>query len=451
MVFKRFEIQIFLRISLLSLSIFGLFYLIMETNLIATTFIVCVLIALQIYSIIHFVNKTNREIAKFFNAVKYSDFSQSFNSVIKGSSFNELSSALAGVIEEFRKARTEKEEHYNYLQTVVQHISIGLIVYKTDGGIELMNNAAKRLLKINGISNISLLSSISVELADALAKIKTGEKTLVKITDGNELYRLSINAAEFKLKGEHYTLASISNIQSELEEKEMEAWQNLIRVLTHEIMNSVTPIISLSSTASQLLEEADKELKEGSVSGSNNLDDVKAALNTIIRRSKGLLHFIDDYRNLTRIPIPNFQNVTIASLFGKISNLFSEQLKEKGIRFSYNTKPDNLEIMADPDLIEQVIINLLLNSMNAVKKSPVPEIKLAGTIDNYGKAIIKVTDNGTGVPNELHEKIFIPFFTTKKEGSGIGLSLSKQIMRLHKGGISVNSVPGKETTFTLKF
>jgi nitrogen fixation/metabolism regulation signal transduction histidine kinase len=451
MVYKRFGTIVFVRIIFLSLSIFVLFYLFDETKLIATTFIVFIIIIIQIYSLIHFVQKTNREIARFFSSVKYSDFSQSFKFNIKGSAFEELSSSFSEVIDEFRKARTEKEEHFRYLQTVVQHVSIGLLAYTSDGNVELINNAAKRLIKINNIKNISELSAISNSLLEALLKISAGEKILVKIADGNELSQLSIHAAEFKLKGNHYKLSSISNIQSELEEKEMEAWQNLIRVLTHEIMNSVTPIVSLSSTASLLLEEVDKKIKAVCDPSIDNLDDVKEALNTIIRRSKGLLHFVDDYRNLTRIPVPNFQIIYITSLFERISKLFSDQLKEKNIKFTYTTQPAGLEVTADPDLIEQVIINLILNSFNAVSNMPAPEINLLGTIDNYGKVMIQVADNGKGVPEELYDKIFIPFFTTRKDGSGIGLSLSRQIMRLHKGGITVKSIPKKETIFTLRF
>jgi len=451
MVYKRFGTIILIRIIFLSISIFALFYLLDETKLIATTFIVFVLIVIQIYAIIYFVKKTNREITRFFNSIKYSDFSQSFKSNIKGSAFEELSTSFSEVIEEFRKARTEKEEHFRYLQTVVQHVSIGLVAYTSDGNVELINNAAKRLLNITKIKNISELSAINSNLVEALTKISAGEKILVRVADGNELSQLSIHAAEFKLKGNHYTLTSISNIQSELEEKEMEAWQNLIRVLTHEIMNSVTPIVSLSSTASLLLEEADQKIKAGNDPGTDNLDDVKEALSTIIRRSKGLLRFIDDYRNLTRIPVPNFQVVPVTSIFERINKLFSDQFKEKNILFTFSTDPANLEVTVDPDLIEQVIINLILNSFNALSNTPAPKIDLTGTIDNYSKAMIQVADNGQGVPEELYEKIFIPFFTTRKEGSGIGLSLSRQIMRLHKGGITVKSVTNKETVFTLRF
>jgi nitrogen fixation/metabolism regulation signal transduction histidine kinase len=428
-----------------------LFYLISETTLYATITIVGIIIIIQIYSLIKFVEKTNRDITRFFNSIKYSDFSQNFKLNIKGSAFEELSSAFTGVIEEFQKTRTEKEEHARYLQTIVQHVGIGLMAFTSSGDVDLINTAAKKLLKIHGIKNISELSTLSVSLVESLFNLKAGDKILVKIADNNELSQLSIYAAEFKLRENHYILVSITNIQSELEEREMEAWQNLIRVLTHEIMNSVTPIISLSSTASTLLEEAENKIKTSHNCNAEDLEDVTGALNTILRRSKGLLHFVDDYRNLTRIPTPNFQSVKVSELFKRIQKLFIDQFDDKNIKFSYSVEPNDLEVAADSDLIEQVIINLILNSINAISTTDSPEIKLISKIDNRGSILIQIWDNGKGIPEELYDKIFIPFFTTRKEGSGIGLSLSKQIMRAHKGSITVRSIPEKETVFTLRF
>ena len=451
MVYKRFSVVIVFRTFLLCISIFGLFYLFSSTKLYATMFILILVIAYQIYALIQYTQKTNREIARFFNSIRYSDFSQSFKSNLKGTAFEELSGAFSEVIEEFRKTRTEKEEHFRYLQTVVQHVGIGLLAYTADGNVGLINTAAKKLLRVHGLINITELADQSMQLLEALKKIKAGDRILVKVSNNNELSQLSIYAAEFKLRSNHYTLVSISNIQNELEEKEMEAWQNLIRVLTHEIMNSVTPIVSLSSTANSLLENIDNKLKDKKDLNPDELEDVTGALNTIQKRSKGLLHFVDDYRNLTRIPAPNFQVVKISSLFERIKKLFTEQLNEKHINCKCSVEPDNLEVIADPDLIEQVLINLILNSIKALNAAETPEIKLLGKFDTQGSIIMQVIDNGDGIPEELHEKIFIPFFTTKKEGSGIGLSLSRQIMRAHKGGITVSSIPGKETTFTLRF
>jgi len=451
MVYKRFSLIILFRTALLCISIFLIFFLLTETKLVATTFIVLILIVAQIFWLVQFVQKTNREIARFFSSIKYSDFSQNFKSNMKGSSFEELSSAFSDVIDEFRKARMEKEEHYRYLQTIVQHVGIGLMAYKLDGEVELINNAAKKLLKIHSLKNISDLSNVSKTVAVSLKNLKSGDKVLVKIADNNELSQLSIYATEFKLRENHYTLISISNIQSELEEREMETWQNLIRVLTHEIMNSVTPIISLSATACALLEEIDNNFKNNKIINEEGMEDVKGALSTIQRRGQGLLHFVDDYRSLTRIPIPNFQVVRISELFERIEKLLTEQFHEKNIKFYFSIVPIDLEITADPDLIEQVIINLIFNSMSALAVTNEPTIKLISRIDNRGGLIIQVIDNGPGIPENLYEKIFIPFFTTRKEGSGVGLSLSRQIMRLHKGGITVYSVPNKETVFTLSF
>jgi nitrogen fixation/metabolism regulation signal transduction histidine kinase len=404
---------------------------------------------------------------------------------VKGSSFEELSNAFSEVIDEFRKTRAEKEEHYRYLQIVVQHIGIGLLAFTQDGTVELTNTAVKRLLKVNNIKNIAELSNVSPSLVAALQKIRSGDKVLVKIVADNEISQLSIYATEFKLRENHYTLVSLANIQSELEEREMEAWQNLIRVLTHEIMNSVTPIVSLSSTASSLLntgEPGDRRQETGGgeeetgdgrqetggddnasslqppVSGvrsreinTESLEDVKSALDTISKRSEGLLHFVDDYRNLTRIPVPNFQIIKVADLFGRIQKLFADRFHSKKIDCTCSVEPSNLEVTADPDLIEQVIINLVMNSMSALSATVSPIIMLVGKIDVRGGTILQVVDNGGGVPEALLEKIFIPFFTTRKEGSGIGLSLSRQIMRAHKGGITVHSATDKETVFTLRF
>jgi two-component system nitrogen regulation sensor histidine kinase NtrY len=460
MIYKRFSVDVFIRTALICLSAFVLIYVLTRTNFIATPFIIALLIVGQIYSLVHYVQKTNRDIARFFDSIKYSDFSQSFRANIKGSSFEELNRAFAEVIEEFRKARSEKEEHYRYLQIVVQHVGIGLMAFTQDGKVELMNTAAKKLLKVNAVNNVAELATASPALVATLREIKSGDKVLVRIAAENELSQLSIYATEFKLKEKHYTLVSLTNIQSELEEREMEAWQNLIRVLTHEIMNSVTPIISLSSTAGSLLEGLGKDeskqetgdrKKEDSSSDGETLQDVKGALDTISKRSEGLLHFVDDYRNLTRVPTPNFQTIKLVDLFARIEKLFSDRFHLRKIWYTFSTEPENLELTADPDLIEQVLINMVLNSISALSSTSSPTIKLSGKLDDRGGTMIQIADNGHGIPEDLQDKIFIPFFTTRKEGSGIGLSLARQIMRAHKGGISVRSVPDKETVFTLRF
>ncbi len=463
MVLKRFSVAVFTRTIILCLSVSLLIYLITNTSFVATPLIVALLVIAQFYLLVQYVQKTNRDIARFFDSIRYSDFSQSFRPTVKGSSFEELNNAFSKVIEQFRKTRGEKEEQYRYLQIVVQHVGIGLMAFTPDGNLELINTAAKKLLRVDGVHNISELRGTSTQLVGVLEGIKAGESLLAKYISDNELFQISIYATEFKMQGKQYKLVSLANIQNELEEREMQAWQNLIRVLTHEIMNSVTPIISLSSTASSLLEGIMKESSrdiantvasntdDGTEEAAEPLNDVKGALDTISKRSQGLLHFVDDYRNLTRIPTPNFQTVKIDDLFARIQKLFADRFEKRGISFSATVSPKELELSADPDLIEQVVINLIMNSIGALANRPTPEIRLVAKTDNRGGTLIQVIDNGHGIPEELHDKIFIPFFTTRKEGSGIGLSLSRQIMRAHKGSITVISSPEKETTFTLRF
>lgn len=451
MIYKRFRIVCTSRIILLGLTLGFFFYLIFRTSLLAITFITFFTIIIQVISLISYVEKTNRDLNRFLEAIKFEDFSQTFTVSGLGSSFNELKKAFNDVLTKFQLTRAEKEEHYRYLQTVVQHIGIGLISYQSDGKVELINNAAKKILNVPRLKDIRSLKPFSKPLVDILLNLKPGEKALVKVEDKDELLQLVLYAAEFSMRGQRYTLVSIQNIQSELEEKEMEAWQNLIRVLTHEIMNSVTPISSLASTANDLLLEiTDKKVKSGKI-GPSTIDDVSSAVNTIQRRSKGLLHFVESYRKLTRIPKPNFEIFPVREMFHRVQQLMESQILEKNIDFYTRVDPESLELTADPEMMEQALINLIVNAIQAAFPRKKSRIELTSRMDERGRVIIRIADNGAGMTKEAMEKIFIPFFTTKKEGTGIGLALARQIMRLHRGSISVQSKPGVETVFTLRF
>jgi len=451
MAYKNFRIHCLARVILLGATIHLFFYLLAQTTLYATTLIVAALILYQIYALVVYVEKTNRDLIRFLQAIRYADFSQTFTGAGLGASFKELNAAFNEVIDQFRRTRAEKEEHYRYLQTVVQHVGIALISFKPDGAVGLMNTAAKRLLKVAQLDHLSSLPAFHRPLAEALLRLKTGDKDLVKIDDKNELLQLAVYATEFKLREQKYTLVSIQNIRSELEEKEMEAWQNLIRVLTHEIMNSVTPIASLASTVNDLLIDARGSQKAGGEIGAEAISDIRDASQTIQKRSAGLLHFVEAYRSLAKIPKPDFKIFPVAELFGRVQQLMRAQMAEKSIAFRMSLEPESLELTADPRLIEQVLLNLLLNAIQSVASRPGAAIELNAHLDERGRAIIQMADNGPGIMPEVLEKIFIPFFTTKQEGSGIGLSLSRQIMRLHRGTIHASSVPGARTEFTLRF
>lgn len=451
MVYNRFRLNCIIRVMLLGLTILGFFFILFKTSLYAALFIIGVFVIYQTYALIHYVEKTNRDLTRFFTSIRYSDFSQSFKDAGLGSSFDGLRKAFTDVMNAFRKTRAEKEEHYQYLQTVVQHIGIGLIAFQSSGDVELINTAAKRLLGVPSLKNIQSLEGFSKPLVDTLFNIKPKGRALIKVEDQGELLHLALYATEFKLRGHIFSLVSIQNIHSELEEREIEAWQKLIRVITHEIMNSITPISSLASTINEMLKENYQINSEKQKIDSESLTDIHDAAQTIQKRSQGLLHFVDAYRNLTLIQKPSFKLFPVRELFTRVEKLMQANIKEKGIRLKTAVDPKTLELTADPELIEQVLINLLLNALQSFDGRKKAKIELMAHLDGRGRILIRVKDNGPGIEGENLEKIFIPFFSTKEKGSGIGLSLSRQIMRLHHGSITVQSEPNKQTIFTLRF
>ncbi len=446
---KRFHINCITRVLLLSGTLCILAYLFVKTDFIAAAIFTCLMAAYQIFNLIGYVTRTNRDLTRFLQSIKYSDFSQSFTNNLQGSGFAELQAAFTEVIKEFQRAKLEKEEHLRFLQTIVDHVGIALIAFNPAGEVKLLNNAAKKLLKIPRLGNIRDLETVSPILVQKLVELSPGGNDLVKLQQEDDLLQLSIYATGFVLQKQQLMLVAMQNIQNELEEEEMKSWQNLIRVLTHEIMNSITPIASLSSTAFGLLKDGREcEIPE---SMNETIDDVRHAVNTIEKRSKGLLTFIENYRELTRIPKPEFKMVKIKDLFERVDHLMKDQFTTYSIKFCMTIDPESLEITADPALIEQVLINLCKNALEAVNSVSRPKIKLTAGTDGLGNPVIKIIDNGKGITEEVAEKIFIPFFTTKQQGSGIGLSLSRQIMRQHKGTLSVSSTLGQETVFSLRF
>jgi signal transduction histidine kinase len=354
------------------------------------------------------------------------------------------------VIQAFQSARAEKGAQYRYLQTVVQHIGVGILVYRHDGTVDMINQSARRLFKMSRMKHLDELGKLDSAMPQAIQKLKSGEKSRIQFmdTDSGSPMDLSLHASQFVIRNERMTLVSIQNIQSELEEKELEAWQNLIRVLTHEIMNSLTPIASLAATASSLLPAAGGD---NDTNGTTRNQDVAEALQTIDRRSRGLMRFVQAYRSVALIPRPQFRIFLVRELFQRLETLLQDKLLRQGIALTTEVEPPSLEITADPDLTEQVLLNLLLNAMEALAGSKTPRIHLSSRMNDRGRVVIQVSDNGPGIAAEAREKIFIPFFTTKKTGSGVGLSFSRQVMRLHGGVIGVQSQPASGTVFTLRF
>jgi two-component system, NtrC family, nitrogen regulation sensor histidine kinase NtrY len=449
--YKRFSLVCVARIVVLAATLFALAWLAIRGGPVTILLFLAGAAIYESWGLIHYVDKTNRDLVRFFDSIRYEDFAQSFKGDRVRGSFAELRKSLSEVVETLRKTRAEKEEHYQYLQTVVQHVGIGLVVFQPDGTIELMNNAAKRLLKVSGVKNIAGLAPVSPELVDSLLRLPLREKGLVKIEGATEDLYLVLSATEFRLRGQDFRLVSIQNIHRELEEKEMEAWQKLIRVITHEIMNSVTPISTLASTIGELIRDHPSGLPGGAEEDPEVKKDIQEAARTIEKRSQGLLHFVDAFRSLTLVPKPKARAIPIRDLFGRVGRLMEANIAGRGILFSTLIEPESLELAADPDLVEQVLINLLLNALQALEGREGAEIALKAFLGERGGVVMQVEDNGPGIPPGNLEKVFVPFYSTRRGGSGIGLALSRQIMRLHGGTIRVQSEPGVRTTFRLSF
>ncbi len=436
------------RITLLAGSMLLCLYFVVYTEKYVSGVIVLLLVIYQIYELYQYVLETNRKLTRFLEAVRYSDFTAGFSKDSKlGESFRNLNRMFNEVFDAFRKARAEKEENWQYLKTVVQHVNVGLLSYDESGNVELINNTAKRYLRTPHLTNIQELAKVNPEVYQTILNLAPGTKTLVK--PSSDLH-LSINATELRLRGSQYKLVSMQNILSELQQQEIESWQNLTKVLRHEIMNSITPIASLAGTAIDIIQE-DVVRQNGSMSFDlEAYDDISMSLRTIENRSRGLVTFVDAYRNFTNIPRPEFKRVVVKDIVEEVVKLIQAGVADHRIALEVNLDPPNLIARMDAKLIEMVLINVLKNAAEVLNEVEHPAITIDVHADMEQRVFIAITDNGPGIEPEALERIFIPFYTTKSTGSGIGLSLSQRIMQMHQGNLTVRSVVGKGTTFTLQ-
>ena len=391
------------------------------------------------YRIYRYILRSTRAMAQFIWSVRYSEFLsspvQSEESLrsLPAELLNEMNQAL----DFYKQNLQKKESKLQYFQALANHIDMSVLVYTPSGRIEWMNEAAKRLLDNHNLKSINELKYFHSELPARLYSLKAGDISVLQAKKEEETIQLALSGMEFVIQGRPLTVASMKNIHSVLERNEMEAWQKLIRVLTHEIMNSITPIISLSETLSERGIPERLSEKEYGV--------MLQAMQTIHRRSKGLLGFVENYRRLTRIPTPACTSVAVDELFSDLRKLFPDSF----IHFAATHRGATLYI--DRAQIEQVLINLIKNAKESCGQNTAPQIEVELEQVPGKVCSLTVRDNGEGILPEVIDKVFVPFFTTKPSGSGIGLSLCKQIMNLHGGTITVSSEIGKGSCFTLMF
>lgn len=441
---KHFSIGILWRVLLLVLAGLGLGYLLSQPApngmLVMMVMVVVFFLGSGLYN---YVTSFNRKFVRFLESVRYSDFTIKFRSDnAMGDTFQELNQQFNEVLMAFRQARAEKEANLHYLNTIVQHIGTGLITFDADGKVNLVNSAALRMLEIYRLRQLSDLEESHPRLYDLLSQLETGVRELYQTPNDQPL---AIQATAIQMRGSWVRIVALQNIGTELQQKEVEAWQNLTRVLRHEIMNSMTPIVSLVGTMRLIVDED----IEKTTTNQEAVDDLKEALQTLEKRSQGMMKFVNAYRDFTTLPKPAMRTIPVQELIQEVLQLLQADLTSAGILWKSEVTPDDLTLVGDFDQLQQVLINLIKNALEAVRDQPQPLIDIQAFLTDSQRVSITIRDNGYGIEPEALEKIFIPFYTTKKTGSGIGLSLSRQILQQHNGTLVVSSEIGQGTAFSL--
>lgn len=437
--FKRFSLLLAVRILLIIVTCIGLIAVVNMGGYATVSIVLfCVLVGLSL-DVYHYVTKTNRELSRFLDAARYADFSQRFELTGLGAGFDELGNTLTDILRRFHDVRAGQEAELKYIRAMVEHVPVPLIVIQRDQQVKLLNNSARRLFGNHHIAKLSDLAQFGPEVINTISNIQPGERQLLNVEIDGMAHQLSVATTQVVIGPKKQKLISLQDIQSELDKAKLKAWQDLVRVLTHEIMNSITPIASLASTAKALTEDA----KEKSVNFPDlheDLEDLMDAVGTVARRSDGLMNFVSSYRQLTRLPEPNKKILKVEDIFNNAQRIATLNWSELGIKITTDIQPQGLEVSVDPGMIEQVLINLLKNAQEALAEVESACVTMSASLNKRGHVVFEIEDNGPGISDELRDKIFVPFFTTKKQGTGVGLALTRQIMIAHGGNAKIASL-----------
>jgi len=449
MIYKSLFIQVLLRVILILFNALVFSWVIISTRNWYSIVTLGAILILQTGLLVRYLNRTNRIMVDFIQRLREKESTTRSLLEIGSGPFQQFTQILREINALIQDARIEKENQFLYLQYIIEHVGIGLLAFDDAGKINLVNKAALDLFQLDELKHIKNLNLVREGMDKFLKGFKSGQQHLMKIKISGSIIQLSVKASEFKILDSWIKLVSFQDIKGELDQKELESWQKLIRVLAHEIMNSITPINTLSETMLKQNRQHEELVRQWQ-GGSEYFDNMMDGLHLIQERGSGLIDFVQKYRDLSKLPTPNLTEINVSALLAGIKRLFEKDIEEKEISISMNVSPENLILNADRKLIEQVLINLVKNATEALRDRQDGQIKMIA-LKHKDAVRISVVDNGPGIPDSIIDQVFIPFYTTKEEGSGIGLSLSRQIMRLHQGTIDIQSVPSKETNIILNF
>lgn len=450
MIFRRFTVLLIMRLVLVGLAMAALAYLMLQPGHYSGTLIGAVVLLLLVAEVWRFVSRTNREVARFLDAARYADYSQRFDFRNDGAGFRALGEAFTDIIERMRSRRADQEAEVRRLRALIEHIPVPLLTLHVDDAVTLQNNAARRLFGAEHVTHLRDLRRFGVRFADSVATAVPGRRELVRFTVEGIEYHLTLATTEIIIAGNSERLVSLQDIQSELDATQAEAWEELVRVLTHEIMNSITPVTSLARTATVVVDDVVEKDRAGEPLG-EELEDLRDAVATVARRSDSLTQFVDSYRQISRLAPPEKKRLRIGDVFAEVATLAEAEWPAARVDFAFSVTPPELDVYADRDLLEPVLLNLLRNAWQSTQRMDAPRIRLEARLNRRNNVVIEVIDNGAGVPDDIAKKIFVPFFTTKEGGSGVGLALARQVMIAHGGFIRVARNAAGGATFSMTF
>ncbi|MFC2118608.1 PAS domain-containing sensor histidine kinase [Bacteroidota bacterium] len=450
---KRFYTNLIIRILLILINCFGIVYYLpfFGSDYRYTYISLSVILLIQLILLFRFFSKIISDLTKFLNSVRSNDTSDKFGNYKSNSILGNLHSVMNDVNQQIQELKINSTKQYYYLRNIVDHIGMGIITIKENNEVDICNSAAKNLLELKSVKSINDIEKKIVNSRFLLKNPEYGKSKLVQINSDNNQKQIFIVINEFRIGDEMVKIMSFQNVTDELAKKEIDSWQKLIRIITHEITNSMGPIVSLAKTMSKYFNLKKPEYIYDKDKQEEIFTKTRDGLYTIMETGEGMMNFINNYHKHSRLPDPIKTKIDIEYLFRKINNMFVEEFKINEIDFTFAIYPERLQILMDSNQIEQVLINLVKNSIESLNDYKKSEIKLQAMELPDGSPCITISDNGMGIQNDILDDIFIPFFSTKEKGSGIGLSLSRQIMRMHEGSISVISEPDVNTVFTLRF
>ncbi len=448
MAFSRFQTGVLLRMAALCGSMAVLAWTATQTHWYVTIVVLGVIVVFQAMFLLRYVTYTSHEIARFLDTIAFDDATANFTS-LADAGFTELANAMNRVLERLRMGRLEREEQSHYFQSLISHVPITLISVGDDASVQLLNHAARHLFD-GTCNNVAQLSIFGEQFASGIEQLTPGVTAILRMNRSSGALQLKAAATDIRINGKRQRLISLQNIESELSAQELAAWQSVIRVMTHEVMNSLTPISSLALTVQNLV--ADVIAKSpNDESDHATFHDIQEALETLTRRSQGLLHFVQNHRRLTKPLLAKIEAVSARRVFARLLRLLAEELKNRNIVLETIVTPETLELSVDVELLDQALINMMRNAVEALKDTPQARITLTAFGDEAGRAVVAVADNGPGIPIDQREKVFIPFYTTKRQGSGVGMTLVRQIAMVHNASVRISETPGGGATISLVF